>query len=73
MQDVTKPDLTGAQWAAMTVAERLAKCQAFEKEALMLALAAHPETKRTCMEIAAQWHKLAADIEKAERGDQPSI
>jgi hypothetical protein len=68
MQDVTKPDLTGAEWNGMTVAERIARCHAFAREAYVLTEAAHPDMKPKYRAIAAQWNMLAAEMETAQRG-----
>ena len=67
MQDVTKPDATGAYWTGMPITERIAKCHAFAREALQLAEAAHPEMKKKYKDIAAHWNTIAAEMENAAR------
>ena len=65
--DVTKPDLSGVEWARMTVAERVARCHSFAREAIQLAQAARPDMKQKYRDIAAQWNMLAAEMEKDDR------
>ena len=65
MQDVTKPEITGPEWARITVAERITRCHAFAREAYVLAEAAHPDMKTKYRAIAAQWNMLAAEMENA--------
>ena len=65
MQDVTKPGLTGPEWDAMTVAERVARCHAYAREAMQLAGAAHPDVQPIYKKIASQWNTLAAEMEQA--------
>jgi hypothetical protein len=47
------------------VAERIARCHAYAREAMQLAGAAHPETQAVYKKIASQWHTLAAEMEQA--------
>jgi len=71
MLDVMNPDLTSAEWAQMTVAERVARCHAFAREASQLAQAAHADRRQQYRNIAAQWNSLAAEIEDSQR-DTPT-
>jgi hypothetical protein len=67
MQDWIKPNFAGAEWAGLTVAERVTQCHAHAREAMQLADASHPDMGDTSRDIAAQWHTLAAEIEEAGR------
>ena len=67
MDDVTRPVFSGPEWARLSVAERIAKCHAFAREAALLAQAASPETRERYRDLAAKWNTLAAEIEEAER------
>jgi hypothetical protein len=69
MLDVTRPDLTGSEWAAMTVGERVAQCRAFAREAAQLGHAAHADLARRYADIAAQWNLLAAQMENGRPPD----
>jgi hypothetical protein len=65
VQDVTQPGFSGQEWAGLTVAERVARCHIYAREAAQLAQAAHPDSKEHYRKIAAQWNTLAAEVEQA--------
>ena len=67
MDDVTRPGFSGPEWTRLTVAERVAKCHAFAREAALLAQAASSETRERYKDLAAEWNTLAAEMEKAGR------
>ena len=70
MNDVMRPDFGGLEWEGLTVAERVARCHDFAREAAMLAQAASPETREQYRDLAARWNTLAAEIEEAGREDR---
>ena len=63
--DVTKPGLSGPEWSALNVSERVALCHEYAREAAQLAQAASPEMRPKYVAIAAEWYWLAAQIELA--------
>ena len=67
MDDVTKPGFDGLEWARLTVAERVAKCHVFAREATLLAQAASSETRQEYRDLVAGWNMLATEMEEAER------
>jgi len=67
VDDVTRPGFSGPEWTRLTVAERVAKCHGFAREAAVLAQAASPETRQQYRDLAAKWNTLAAEMEEAGR------
>ena len=72
MLDVMQPDFTSAEWAKMTLIERVARCHAFARDASQLAQAAPAATRQQYREIAAQWNSIAAEMEDSQR-DTPTL
>jgi len=56
-------DLTAASWESMTRQERINKCRALAAEAETLAQGAHPDNKSVYLKIAAEWRRLAEEVE----------
>ena len=52
------------EWMKMTVTERIVRCSILAREAQTLAANASPTMSGHYLEIAAQWTKLAAEIER---------
>jgi hypothetical protein len=71
MLDVMRPGFASAEWASMTLAERVARCHAFAREASQLAQAAPAGTRQQYRDIAAHWNSLAAEMEDSQR-DTPT-
>jgi hypothetical protein len=57
----------GIATARLTVAERIALCHEYAREAAQLADAATPEMRLNYKAIAAQWNTFAAEMEEAGR------
>ena len=66
---VMRRGLSGAEWARLDLFERIALCDVYAREAAQLAQAASPEMRPKYEAIAAEWKKLAAEMEKAARED----
>jgi hypothetical protein len=63
MADVTKPGLGGDDWAPLTIAERITRCEEYAREADTLAdLSPHAEER--FRKVAAQWRQLAAELKQ---------
>jgi hypothetical protein len=67
MLGAPNPDFSAADWKQLSAVERAAKCRECAGEATRLARAAGPDMQHAYKEIAAQWHRLAAEIEDVAR------
>ena len=63
MADVMKPSVTGEEWACLTLAERIARCEACAREAERLAELS-PKGEERFREAAAQWRALADEFKR---------
>ena len=52
------------QWAKLTFQERIHLCRKSAHEAEQLAQTAHPDLKDEYKRLAADWHKMAAELEQ---------
>ena len=67
MADLMNPDITGPEWAKLTVLERIARCHDFAREAMQMAQATHPHMTQKFRDLAAEWNLLAAEMENSGR------
>jgi hypothetical protein len=67
---VMKRGLSWAEWARLNLLERIALCDVYAREAAQLAQAASPEMRPKYEAIAAEWKKLAAEIESSRHQRQ---
>jgi hypothetical protein len=55
---------TADLWSKLTKAERIEHCRLAAREAEAYARSASPESRQAYKNLAAQWHRLAAEIER---------
>ena len=60
------------EWAALTNAERIKRCQRMAEEAMKLAKDASPSLADGYLQLAEQWLKLATDLGVEARRADPS-
>ena len=67
MADATKPGIGGPEWSRLTLAQRIALCHEYAREASQRAHAATPEMRPKYKAVATQWSTLALELEQAAR------
>ena len=70
---IIKPGFTEAEWAQLSVIERIARCYQFAREAAQLAEKAAPDAKPHHKAIAAHWIALAGEIERTAQPASPNV
>ena len=58
---------TADLWSKLTQAERIEHCRTTALEAEAYARSASPESRPAYKDLAAQWHRLAAEIERESK------
>ena len=56
-----------ADWETLSVEQRVARCRMMAREAFQLADAATASLKETYLALAAEWEKLAQEIQQRSR------